>query len=840
MFALLAGLGLVADLAFTVRTGSGLELSARETPLVRGTWFQYYEPGWTKGYYSSTYGELVSRRLADGTLETTFKGEDSRVSGRITYRLEGNTLVVRHRYEWGGDTPVKVETTAGMFWADALEGGTVQVGEAAPVSTAGKGRTTSDIEARRYGPDAQNFAFQGPLGELKVSSTAPLTLFDARNYGQPWAETRELLWLGNLSLDVTKDRPAEFEVRFDYAPRTAVAPPAPAPAWQARRISDALAAPDGRPPLIPHPWNVSLDWDKTIEITGAYSFPAGRFRHFETFKSALARRFLMGAPAAGARVVPIDGGMAKLGLPEGGYQIQIRPTGISVLGQEEIGLRYAVERLASLAFVRNGRLVLPTGQLIDRPRRDFRGVHLFVGPTAPAFHKRLWERVLLPMGFNKVVLQCERTAWNTLPGTETPITMRREDLAALFRQYRDIKVEPIPLIQSFGHMGWMFANGRNLDLAFNKDVPFTLDPRVPRTQKVLDDLWAEAIELLQPKTVHFGLDEVDMRGFPSDPALVTDLWQKQLPILTAIAQRHQVRPMFWGDKMLAPGEAIDATHGDDPENAAARRAALPKNAVVADWHYKGDVRSLPFQKSLQVFRKDGLTPVASMWHLPRNIYGFTQAANMERAGTLQTTWAGYESSQANMEKALHQFTAMVVAGDYSWSGRALEPDKLPYNAADVFWRMFYGRPGVIAPVGGRVVAEAGPLDRVGEVATGKSNPMLFQTTLRPGQGAARHSLSDLGGARGVALVVDTLYDANDGDPIARIDLEFTSGPPQTHTLAYGRDVRAARDSRMVISSPRSGGRSAVRFALGNRALRRVTVTSAHPYAGLRLYGVTVW
>ena len=91
--------------------------------------------------------------------------------------------------------------------------------------------------------------------------------------------------------------------------------------------------------------------------------------------------------------------------------------------------------------------------------------------------------------------------------------MKKEDLAKLFQWYRGIEVEPIPLIQSFGHMGWLFANGMNKDLAINPQVPYTLDPRKPGAKELIGKVWDEAASLLKPRTIHVGLDEVDMLGF---------------------------------------------------------------------------------------------------------------------------------------------------------------------------------------------------------------------------------------------------------------------------------------------------------------------------------------
>ena len=67
---------------------------------------------------------------------------------------------------------------------------------------------------------------------------------------------------------------------------------------------------------------------------------------------------------------------------------------------------------------------------------QWRGVHLFVGPNALEFHKQLWTNVLLPLGYNKVVLQCEQTEWKCLPNLKGGISMQRDDLAKLCEWYR--------------------------------------------------------------------------------------------------------------------------------------------------------------------------------------------------------------------------------------------------------------------------------------------------------------------------------------------------------------------------------------------------------------------
>lgn len=603
-----------------------------------------------------------------------------------------------------------------------------------------------------------------------------------------------------------------------------------------KAIPNALAPLSERPVLIPKPKTDQLKWEKTLPLTGNWSFPAGRFRHFDQFQAALRRRFRIPPPSGAA--IPVDGGTAKLGLRAGGYRIIVTPTKVSVIGQEDEGLRYGLERLAGLAFVKDGKLQLPTGLLLDEPVRDFRGVHLFVGPEANGFQKRLWERVLLPLGMNKAVLQCERTAWNSLPGIRTDITMDREALAHLFAMYRGMGVEPIPLIQSFGHMEWLFAKESNLDIAFNPEVLYAIDPRKPRTREVLNALWDEAITLLKPDRIHFGLDEVDMRGFPDDPALVTDLWTMHLPFLGGIAKRHGKEMMLWGDQALAPGEAIDAAFGNDKENAARRRAAIPKGATITDWHYKADPKPSDFTGSLQLWKNSGLRPIASTWLDLENIRGFNLAADLESVGTLQTTWVGYESNETNMLRNIGQFVAMVYAADTSWSARQETLDRLPYSPGRVFARMMYGSPLPVVPVAGFSLG-SGTAKTVDGVTFAVFPPMALDT--RQIDAKTPETVFQTGGSgAGLSILLDAGLQTEAGEPVAEITATFADGKKVGTTVRYGWDVRAADDPEETVRTVRDGNVSVVRLPFGGRKdLVSFTIRPLSAKAGVRVHGATV-
>jgi hypothetical protein len=605
-------------------------------------------------------------------------------------------------------------------------------------------------------------------------------------------------------------------------------------------IPDGLLPDTTIPEIIPNPKMSFLDWNNTLTISNLWKLPAGRPKFFDLLRSELEKRFELPEPGTIDSRVSFDGGMSDFKKPEGTYHIKITKDSISVYGQEAAGLRNGIYRLAQMAFVRDGKICLPTGLIEDEPRSDFRGVHLFVGPEALDFHQKLWSNVLRPLGFNKVVLQCERTDWDSTPGIHTSLSMKRDDLVKLFKWYRGQEVEPIPLIQSLGHMGWLFANGKNTDLAINPKNPYTIDPKKPGSKELLARLWDEAIELLKPKTIHVGLDEVDMTGFlVKSPAITTELWQEMVPFLGDTALRNKVNLMLWGDEGLAPGEAIDATNGDDAAQAALRRKAIPKGALIADWHYKPEQNHVPFLKSLQQWKLGGFTPIASTWYRPENIRGFSIAADVERVGTLQTTWAGYESNEFNMLRNIDQFSSLVLAGDYAWSGRLEKVAELPYDPVRMFGKMYsphqsptskstallVGR-GDIFECGGAKFSQLEGSGLRGISTTSMSNPDSLEIALN-------------GTYKEMAVALTCEMTAGQSEKIGEMTVTYKDGTSDKTPILYGLHVRAMGEDGTTMFGDRKNDRTCIFVPLKAKDIKSVSFMAANRFSGLTVQGLTL-
>ncbi|HLK13942.1 MAG TPA: hypothetical protein VKT78_03990 [Fimbriimonadaceae bacterium] len=824
---------------FKVQPHEGLTVTAGGIPIVQGSGCQIYAPGWTRGYYSSNgWDQTVERPDAD-TAKLSFSSGAS--SGTMVYHREGSTLHVDETFQWDGDDPANVEVTAAKLWAPALavsqftaDGKTMPILANAPDAK-------TDMMHRQVAPNGVPLKFAGPWGTLSIAPrSTPWFIFDARGYPQEYAVGKSLLWFGLLEVPLPKGK--SVHVGFDLTlevnstgaqgPKTIDAQATPLP-----NAEDAL---DDILPFAPNPKRAVLGRD-ALELGGPFTFPAGRFFHFDEFKPALLSRFSYHWPIPGHAPLAVDGGIHDMKLPAGSYRLDIRRDGFTIFGQDEPGLQHAVRRLALMVRSHEGRLLLPIGTVTDWPSTPWRGFHLFTGTEAAPFHRELIEKVLLPFGFNNAVLECEHAAWATLPNVRGSDVMSLTGLADLFKMYRKEGVDPIPLVQSFGHMEWFFANGANLDIAFNPKNPYGVDPRKPRTKEILEKLWDEVIDVTAAKTIHFGCDEVDMIGWEPDPKLMTDLWVQQMPTLGDIAKKHGVNMMLWGDMALAPGEAIDATNGATGTESSARRAAIPKGSMIADWHYKADTKFSHFFPSLDQWKTDGFTPIASCWHESDNVYGCTVAGVQQGGGTLKTTWCSGNSRAGDAIANFDEFAALVLNGEYAWSGRQDPPSDFGYDYRELFRRLYFAPPMPLTPVEGvGLVVGTGSPFAIGRYHFAGMEPIKLHSALSDTTLPSEVSLNAGFKASTLVLACGCAMGGDTGTPVAKVTVTLADGSNVERTLRYGEDLRAANDLGVVPLAELADGKYAalIRLPKPGGQIKSIRITTANAFSGFEVYGVT--
>jgi hypothetical protein len=380
--------------------------------------------------------------------------------------------------------------------------------------------------------------------------------------------------------------------------------------------------------------------------------------------------------------------------PEG-YRLAVETNGVIILASTAQGAFYGLQTLAQLWQQSGDERTCPVLEVEDWPTLRFRGAHWFPSASGVLMHERLILNVFGAFKLNRSVIQCEAAQWDKHPEITARNAISKADLRQLVATCRSCFQEPVPLINVPGHAEWMFRHGNNLDLAEDPQTPYAYCVNNPKSIAFVQDVLSECLQVFDSKYCHIGHDEVTMRGrFPNpecprcNGATTTGLVVEHANRLNEWLKERGVQTMIWGDMLLGPGEAKDATHAKTLAEAQARRGAISTNMIIVDWHY---VPSADAQ-SLEIFQKDGFRVIAASWYTPENIHHLAQAAVATGAeGLLQTTWMGYFPDARALKNQLQQFTAFVLAAEYAWSGRNDAPDQLGYDPKEVFLKAYGGR-----------------------------------------------------------------------------------------------------------------------------------------------------
>jgi hexosaminidase len=688
------------------RGGDGVQLRVSGALLSRGSWAQLAAPDWSVGYYSSQ-GTPPTAQLGGDTL--TLRHAVNPELGALTETLRKiapDALEWRLEVEWRGEKPAIVEWCLGLWNAEYLLGATLAGdGTLATTSLSREPRTLENdaiFAGRRFALDAR-------LATVEVSGEN-LHVLDGRGSARWWSRETPTLWVGILRRELKQGEKVVLEARLRVQPK-----PLPAPAEPLTVNAPVQSIPDRwkpqprEPELIPppkilwrdagEPFRLPADRPAQIVIEEDAYRPAADALARELQRYGIRAEVRTGASADGN--IFIGGSPAlqrKHPVPDqqGAYFLQVTADGIRIVGRLPEGAFYGVQTLMQWLQPTEGALQAAPARIIDYPHLKWRGVHLF-GSTEAGFLPRLIENVIAHAKFNHLVLECGYGQWETIREAWVDISAPKSLLREAVQVSRQNLLEPIPLIQSLGHMYWVFRNDANKHLAEDPDTPWAIAPRGAETRPFLQRLYDEVFEVFQPRQFHIGMDEVTLRGrFPNRPesrgATVAELFVEHTEWVHSELKRRGIQKvLMWGDVLLAPGEANDGgAHAKSPDEARFTRERLSKlpDLVICDWHYTPAEPERYI--SLDVLQRAGFKEIiATTWYNPRNIATFAKAARQRRiAGLLQSTWAGYSLNEGTLNTIeLRQFVAYLLAGAYAWDTDLPMPDELPYD----FERLFLER-----------------------------------------------------------------------------------------------------------------------------------------------------
>ncbi len=874
----------VGEMQFQYTPQNGLSLNIHGIPVIKGSSFWVFKPGW-KGQY---YGLENNKNLIQDA-----KVEDYRGGKRITlyHKLPAQTenpfegketiiLLPNNTYKIIMDGKLVQNTPAAKEWKIGEVNPVIIIGKPYSVITKGnkihKNLWTEpkgiDYDDGMVAKGFDSLEFQSKLGPIKISTQSKnnISFFDYRK--NPWADaSNPYFWMGRLDNEIQYGKPFHYEITFTF-PKNVIPESTllPLKALEADIHPTQEAQVPNQDPtfIVPTPKQLAFT-NQLFPLNNQTRIYTGKNpgenidKALDLFLSELKDSygiapqvikddFQAGEKKEKAIII------GKAGLPvelckKAGIPVPDNPEGYSLLADNDKvavaantdqGLFYGLASLIQMVKITKEGFFLKGAAIQDYPALEFRGVHCLSGKNQGTEISRAVRTLLARNKLNSMVWECEYINWDSCPEIVSPLYgMTKKDAEKVKQAAQDNYVEIIPLVQSLGHSAWIFENGQHLDLAEDPADPYAYCVTNPDTYKFIYKVYQEALDFFHPRYFHIGHDEVNT-GSARYPyrSKASGKSETEL-ILGDILKHHEwfsqrnVKLMMWGDMFLNDNEAPDATFAKTMEEAKERRALLPKDITITDWHYVADTQS--DYPSLKTFKDAGFDVIGAGWFRPENIRGHASAcAKYGAKGYLQTTWAGFNFMIDNNPSSWHQYWAYINAAEYAWSGKNTPINDLPFQAQQVFFDTWFQKKPLAIEKSGFTVdlkkaynrrltdnADAegwmglGTTEDLSSFPTGTKVYGQTQFLVNPnskGEAAImlygkfnpkgaypqdmEISLADNSKASELHFLTNAGFNSKENTQIGDIKLIFTDGSSQSLELVYGKNIFAYDDIRLSKSS----------------------------------------
>ena len=314
--------------------------------------------------------------------------------------------------------------------------------------------------------------------------------------------------------------------------------------------------------------------------------------------------------------------------------------------------------LDKIEYIDN-HFVLKCGTYREKPKFDFRCVHICVFPETTLDYLKKYVRVCGIAKYSHIILEfwgmykfsfMKELGWSH--------AYSKEDLKPVINDAKDLGMEVIPMFNMLGHA----AQSRAI---FGKHVVLDQNPALESlfmsdgwvwnfkngsVYSIIQNAISELCEICgDGGYFHIGCDEAiinnDFEGMCS-----------YINKINSYLRSMGRRAILWADMMLYDPNTVDFNAVSE-ESAQLIINLLDKDIILGDWHY--DFLE-PDWKSSKKLKESGFDVTCSSWHNKVNVKATIDNIEMQKQfGFIHTTW-----HTMNMG-----FPAMVYGGMYSWGGK---------------------------------------------------------------------------------------------------------------------------------------------------------------------------
>ena len=320
--------------------------------------------------------------------------------------------------------------------------------------------------------------------------------------------------------------------------------------------------------------------------------------------------------------------------PEG-YILRTGPEIVVVAGSDDRGAFYGLQSLRQLAVERAGAVHFAGFEIRDWPAKPFRGFKLYLpGRANIPFFKRFVRDTLALYKYNTLIVEMNASmrldrhpelnaAWvrfsretnywrrNYPPGAPHDIEinsshqdtadggfLEKEEVADLASYVRQFHIEFVPELPSFTHSYYLLSAHPELSEVPGELWPDTYCPSNPASYQLLFDVYDEYIDLLHPRLVHAGHDElfqpVGLCPLCRDKDIRERYGEDVRKIHDYLAAKG-VRMAMWGDMLLEGVRGVGLQKKKAPDGFAYNAPGgmtrgqvarlIPKDILIFNWFW---------------------------------------------------------------------------------------------------------------------------------------------------------------------------------------------------------------------------------------------------------------
>lgn len=410
--------------------------------------------------------------------------------------------------------------------------------------------------------------------------------------------------------------------------------------------------------------------------------------------------------------------------PAESYRLTVYPNAAVITGSDFRGALYGFQSLRQLIKTKQGLLVLQGVEIEDAPAKPFRGLKLYLpGRANIPFFKRLISDFMLAQKYNTLIMELNagmrleshpelnsgwlelvadtnRSRLNYPPGalhgreqnschqdTADGTFLEKQEVLELADWVRSQGIELVPELPSFTHSYYLLSRYKELSEVPGDKWPDTYCPSNPATYELLFDVYDEYLDLLKPKLLHIGHDELFAPVGLCPRCKDRDIGERYGEDVSRIHEHLQakgVRVAMWGDMLLPEvrGKGLQPKRAPDGwsyQVAGGLTREQVKRYVPADtlifnwfWHKEEGLWSEEEGENNEALL-DAMGYEQIFGNLDPSIQNY-QARSKRRTvlGGAPSAW--FATNEFNFGKNL--VSDFLGCGDVLWSGRVMDPPSL--------------------------------------------------------------------------------------------------------------------------------------------------------------------